>query len=141
MRTYSELSKLRTFEERLQYLLLDNRVGAVTFGYDRYLNQKFYSSPEWLSVRNKAILRDSDSYGVLDLGTPEFYIMGSIYVHHINPIRPEDFYNNNPDMFNLENLICTSLDTHNAIHFRSAPPTTTFNIRRKGDTIPWSTVF
>lgn len=88
IRTYSEMSRLRTFEERFKYLKLDGAVGIETFGFDRYLNQAFYKSKEWLQVRRQVIIRDNGC----DLGIDGYEIHGKILIHHINPITQEDIY-------------------------------------------------
>lgn len=134
IRTYSELTKLKTFKERFEYLKLDGSVGKDTFGWDRYLNQILYKSPEWLSVRNKVIVRDCGC----DLGLEGYDIFGKVIIHHMNPMRIEDIKNRNPDILNPEYLICVSHYTHNAIHYGddnrlySGPIERTVN-----DTCPW----
>lgn len=134
IKTYSEMMKLQTFEERFEYLKLGGAVGAETFGFDRVFNQKFYGSPEWRSVRNKVIIRDNGC----DLGVEGRDIFGSIYIHHMNPIALEDINHGTDILLNPEYLVCTSFPTHNAIHYGD------FNIlpnlppeRCKNDTCPW----
>ena len=130
----TELFRLKTFEDRYEYLKLGGSVGASTFGFDRYLNQRFYRSPEWLSARNEVIVRDN----ACDLGIDDREIYSDILVHHMNPICPEDLEDYNPDILNPEYLITTTLETHNAIHFGdksllySLPPD-----RAPNDTVPW----
>lgn len=133
-RTYSELKNLDSFEERFNYLKLNGQVGETTFGSKRYLNQLLYKSQEWMSVRDKAIIRDEGC----DLGIPGRDIGGKVLVHHINPITIEDVLNNNPKVFDLENLITTSHITHEAIHYGDEnllikDPI----IRTANDTCPW----
>lgn len=89
IRRYSELCKLKTFDERLKYLMLNGEIGASTFGYNRYLNQTFYRSSEWKSLRRSVIIRDNGC----DLGLDGYQIQGAIYVHHMNPIGKEDILN------------------------------------------------
>lgn len=115
MKTYSELIKLPTFEERFRYLELDGRVGIETFGFDRYLNQKFYRSSEWKRIRNYVITRDNGC----DLAIPEREIPNGIriIVHHINPISIEDISMKKDWIFDPEFLICTIKRTHDAIHY------------------------
>lgn len=113
MKSYTELSKLKTFQERFEYLKLGGEVGKDTFGYDRYLNQALYNSKEWKNVRNKVIIRD----GGQDLGSKGYSICGKCLIHHINPISKEDIINRDPKVFDLDNLITVTLDTHNAIHY------------------------
>lgn len=135
IRTYSELITLPTFEERFEYLKLGGRVGYETFGYDRYLNQILYNSYEWkYDTRRKIILRDNGC----DLACEGFEIFGKILVHHINPITVEDVLNRNPIVFDPENLISTTHNTHNAIHYGDVDLLTIGPIERtKNDTCPW----
>lgn len=135
IRTYSELSQLKTFEERYRYLKLGGIVGQETFGFDRYLNQVFYTSKEWRSVRDKVIIRDNGC----DLGIEEYEINGHmILIHHMNPITVEDILNCEDYIFDPEFLICTTKRTHNAIHYgdESLLPQKPV-VRRKNDTCPW----
>lgn len=135
IKTYSECIALPTYIERFRYLSLKGVVGEETFGFDRYLNQRLYQhSSEWKSAREKAIIRD---FGC-DLAIEDRQIFDKIYVHHINPVTMEDVIANNPILFNLENLICTSFRMHNAIHYGDEnlllkEPIT----RRINDTAPW----
>lgn len=134
IRRYSELVLLPTFEERFNYLKLDGSVGEDTFGFDRYLNQIFYRSPEWKQIRNQVIIRDNGC----DLGIDGMNIYSKILIHHMNPIAVEDISNRNPDILNPEFLISVSHDTHNAIHYGTeAPRTNHFIERYSGDTCPW----
>lgn len=134
IRTYSELITLPTFEERYRYLKLSGRVGEDTFGFDRYLNQIFYTSNEWRDVRDFVIVRD----GGCDLGMPDREIFGKILVHHMNPIRQEDILRRSKWLLDPEYLICTIKNTHDAIHYGDEsllilPPIE----RMKNDTCPW----
>lgn len=113
IRTYSELIQLPTFLERFNYLKLEGVVGKDTFGWDRYLNQKFYRSQEWQSLRNWVIIRDNGC----DLGIPGREIQSRIYIHHMNPIGKKDLLEESEYLMNPEYLICVSYDTHNAIHY------------------------
>lgn len=113
IRTYSELIQLPTFLERFNYLKLGGVVGKDTFGWDRYLNQKFYRSQEWQSLRNWVIIRDNGC----DLGIPGREIQSRIYIHHMNPIEKADLLNATEYLMDPDFLICVSLDTHNAIHY------------------------
>jgi len=113
IKTFSELKKLKTFNERYHYLKLDGEVGAKTFGNDRYLNQKFYKSREWQSIRNFVIARDNGC----DLGIDGYDIFDKILIHHMNPITPDDIVNKNQIILDPEYLICVSEITHNAIHY------------------------
>lgn len=137
VKTYSELCTLQSFNERYRYLKLNGSVGKETFGFDRYLNQILYQSDEWKSIRRDIIIRDNGC----DLGCEGFEVHGRILIHHINPITVEDIVNRNPKIFDLENLILTSHNTHQAIHYGDenllirAPPE-----RKKNDTCPWKNI-
>ena len=134
IKTYSELITLHTFEERYQYLRLGGQVGKETFGYDRYLNQRFYKDQEWLRVRDEVIIRDNGC----DLGVPGREIGSRILVHHINPINIEDVINRPWVLLDPNNAICTCHNTHNAIHYGNISLLPTMPIERtKNDTCPW----
>lgn len=134
LRTYSELKQLKTFEERYEYLKLDGQVGADTFGFDRYLNQVFYKSPEWRSVRNEVIVRDNGC----DLGIEGREIHTKILVHHMNPISKEDILQRSDTLLNPEYLITTVKRTHDAIHYGDADTLIKDPIERSAnDTCPW----
>lgn len=134
IRTYSELIKLPTFEERFEYLRLDGIVGEDTFGFDRYLNQAFYRSQRWKSIRDKVIIRDNGC----DLGMEGYDIYSKIIIHHINPIRVKDIELESDYLLNPEFLICTTHNTHNAIHYGDANLLITAPVERtKNDTCPW----
>ena len=113
IRTYSELIRLPTFEERFRYLKLDGLVGKDTFGFDRYLNQEFYRSKEWKEVRDFVIVRDNGC----DLGMDGYEIVGRIYIHHMNPITVNDIVHSSDFLLNPDYLICVSHNTHNAVHY------------------------
>ena len=113
LRCYTDLIQLQTFKERYEYLRLGGLVGQDTFGFDRYLNQKFYHSHEWKRIRDKVIIRDEGR----DLAMPGYELQSGIYIHHMNPIKPEDLSNVPDDILNPEYLICVSKRTHDAIHF------------------------
>lgn len=133
--SYSELITLPTFEERYRYLRKSGIVGEETFGSHRYLNQILYTSPEWRSVRNHVIIRDNGC----DLGMEGYEIRDRVYIHHINPITEDDILNRTPALFDMENLICVSFNTHQAIHYgdESLLPIISFNERTPGDTKLW----
>lgn len=134
IRTYSEVIMLPTFKERYQYLKLDGGVGIETFGYDRYLNQILYRTSEWKRFRREIILRDNGC----DLASPGYEIYGKILVHHINPITVEDIVNRHSNIFDPENVICVTHDTHNAIHYGDEELLLTGPIdRQPNDTCPW----
>ena len=131
---YSELITIPTFIERYRYLRLGGKVGEDTFGFDRYLNQIFYKDPEWLRTRDLVIIRD----GVCDLAVPDREILSRILVHHINPITKEDIINRDPKLFDLENLISTVKNTHDAIHYGDENLLIIEPIERsQNDTCPW----
>lgn len=113
IRTYSELITLPTFEERYRYLRLGGIVGEETFGFDRYLNQAFYKSDKWLSIRDRVIARDNGC----DLGIEGREINRRILIHHMNPITVDDIVNQSDFLLNPEYLICTIKSTHDAIHY------------------------
>lgn len=135
IRTYSELIQLPTFIERYRYLKLNGRVGEETFGFERYLNQKFYqTSQEWKQIRNHVIARDLGR----DLGCEGYDIYGKIFIHHMNPMAIADIAEFNPDILDPEFLICMSFDTHNAIHYGSEELLIADPIeRRPNDMCPW----
>lgn len=134
-RTYSELSLLKSFEERYEYLRIGGRVGESTFGFDRYLNQQLYRSNEWKSIRNEVIIRDNGN----DLGIEGLEIKKAIYVHHMNPIIVKDLLDDIDKVLDPEFLICTSFKTHEAIHFGDKTKLPEyFPLERKpGDTTLW----
>lgn len=113
IRTYSEMIKFDTFEDRYEYLKLRSSVGIPTFGFDRYINQQFYKSTEWKNIRNHVIARDLG----LDLGSEGYEIFDKVLIHHMNPMVPDDIKHSNNDILNPEFLITTSHRTHNAIHY------------------------
>jgi len=133
-KSYKELIKLNSFEERYRYLRLTGHVGEDTFGWDRYLNQLLYRSQRWKQTRDKAIVRDEGC----DLGMPDRPIKGRVIVHHINPLTLQDIEKDSDKLYDLNNLICCSHGTHNAIHYGDEsmldilPPERTPN-----DTCPW----
>lgn len=134
IRSYSELLKLKTFDERLEYLMLNGKVGEELFGFERYLNQHFYHDVEWYSRKNKIILRDGGN----ELGVPGYKIVGTIYVHHINPITVEQVKNHDPCLYDPENLISCGFKVHQAITWgnKNLIPQEPI-IRRPNDTCPW----
>lgn len=133
-RCYSDLLKLKTFDERFKYLEIGGHIGIESFGYDRYLNQVFYQSQEWQRVRREVILRDNG----MDLGIIG-YPVNKIVIHHMNPISVDDVLDLNPDIFNPEYLISCSHATHNALHYGNEDYLNRFKVveRKPNDTIPW----
>lgn len=134
-RTYLEVSQLKTFEERFEYLRVNSSIGIETFGSDRFLNQILYHDTEWRSVRNRVIIRDSGC----DLGILDREISGEpIYIHHLNPITRENVLNRDPCLFDMNNLICCTRRTHNAIHYGDSTKLIHGLVERKpNDTCPW----
>lgn len=134
IRTYSELIKIPTFLDRFRYLQLGGQVGVETFGYDRYLNQMLYRTTEWKRFRREVIIRDNGC----DLACEGYEIVSKILIHHINPISVEDVLRRDQKVFDPENVISTTLNTHNAIHYGDKSLLITEPIERKpNDTCPW----
>ena len=134
IRTYSELILLPTFEERYRYLRIAGTVGKETFGFDRYLNQIFYKSDEWLEIRDYVIDRDNGC----DLGVDGFDIEGRILIHHMNPISKEDILRRSKFLLDPEYLITTVKNTHDAIHFGNEDLLYTGIVERSpNDMCPW----
>ena len=133
-RSYSELRQLSTFKERYDYLKLNGRVGAETFGYNRYVNQRFYRSTEWKHIRDQIIIRDNGC----DLGVEGYDLHLRIYIHHLNPMTVDDIDQGRQMILDPDNLICVSFDTHQAIHFGDESLLPQLPIERiSGDTCPW----
>ena len=135
MKTYTECISLPTFEERFEYLKLSGGVGMETFGSSRYLNQIFYGTPEWKKIRRDVIARDEGC----DLAYQDRPINTKIYIHHINPITIDDILNRKESLFDLENLISVSFNTHNAIHYgdKSLLIPSSPTERKPFDQAPW----
>lgn len=134
LRSYRELIRIPSFKERFEYLRLDASVGSETFGFDRYMNQRFYTSVEWKRFRNKVIVRDNSN----DMAHPDFPISGRIIIHHLNPLTPEDIEESTDRLFDMNNVICVSEDTHNAIHYGAVDVLPKdYAPRTPNDTIPW----
>lgn len=135
LKTYSELIKIPSYIDRFRYLRLGGKAGEITFGNERYLNQHFYKSPEWKQFRRDIIIRDRG----FDLGVEGYSINGVILIHHINPITVEDIINRSDSIFDPENVISVSKNTHNAIHYGDEHLLCIDEIieRRPNDTIPW----
>lgn len=133
-RSYTDLRRFLTFDERFRYLKLHGQVGHATFGSDRYINQAFYTSSQWREIRKEVIVRD---YGC-DMGIEGYEIHKGLYIHHMNPMTVEDIRSANPDILDPEFLITVSLATHNAIHYgdENLLPRTTI-ARQPGDTKLW----
>lgn len=134
IRSYSELSRFTTFDDRFDYLMLGGSVGQSTFGFDRWINQQFYTSREWKHVRNDVIVRDNGC----DLGVRGHEIQGNVLVHHVNPMDSDDLIHGEEWILNPEFLVTTTHSTHNAIHYgdRSLLPRPLVE-RQPGDTKLW----
>ena len=134
IRRYSELRRIPTFEERFDYLKLNGSVGRETFGFDRYINQRFYTSKEWRDIRHYVITRDLG----LDLGAEGYEINSRILIHHMNPIVVDDILHKNDDILDPEFLITTCHSTHNAIHYGDSSLLPKPLVERsRGDTKLW----
>ena len=134
IRTYSDLRRLASFEDRFEYLKLNGRVGADTFGFYRYLNQRLYASEEWKAVRRAVIIRDNGC----DLGVEGYEIADKVIIHHMNPLTIEDITELRDSIFDPEFLICVSHRTHEAIHYGDARLLPKMPVdRRPGDTKFW----
>ena len=134
IRRYSELRHIPTFEERFEYLKLNGSVGRETFGFDRYINQRFYTSKEWRDIRHYVIARDLG----LDLGAEGYEINSRILIHHMNPIEVDDILHKNDDILDPEFLITTCHNTHNAIHYGDSSLLPKPLVERsRGDTKLW----
>lgn len=134
-KSYREMILLPTFLERFEYLRLKGSVGEATFGSRRYLNQALYRIPEWKSVRNKVIIRDNSC----DLAHPDYEVLKPpVYVHHINPITIEDILNRDPKVLDMNNLVTTTFNTHQAIHYGLDDSfKRSLTERTPNDTCPW----
>lgn len=137
IRTYSELIKIPTFEERYEYLKLGGKVGEDTFGFDRWVNQDFYTSNEWRKFRRTIISRDLGC----DLACKDrpFLSGETIIIHHMNPIDKADIINHSEFLMDPEYVIATSNTTHNAIHYGDQTLLKQFEpiVRKPNDTCPW----
>ena len=134
IRTYSEMIRLPTFEERFKYLRLNGRVGQDTFGYERYLNQTFYRSARWKRIRDEVIIRDNGC----DLGIEGRNIFDKVIIHHMNPLQASDIENESDFLLNPEYLICVTHNTHNALHYGDENLLITIPRERSpNDTCPW----
>lgn len=135
IRSYSELTKLKTLKERFNYLSLNGEVGIETFGFDRYLNQKFYSSYEWRTLRDKILIRDNGC----EMGLEGYPIGGRILVHHMNPLKERDIVELTDYVMNPDYLVCVSHDLHNALHYGNDEILKRYSVveRKPNDTCPW----
>jgi hypothetical protein len=134
IRSYSELQNINDFEDRFRYLALRGEVGAATFGFDRWINQQFYTSSQWKQIRHFVITRDNGC----DLGVDGYEIHSRLVIHHMNPMLPNDIIHGDDSILDPENLITTTHRTHNAIHYgdeKLLPKP--FVERRRGDTKLW----
>lgn len=133
IRRYSVLISIEDFKSRLQYLKCNGAIGEETFGSHRYLNQRLYTSDRWKKLRREIILRDNG----MDLAHKDYPIKGNIYIHHINPISIDDILESHHCVFDPENLISVSFNTHNMIHYGTDDIANDLIIRKPNDTCPW----
>lgn len=134
IKTYSEMLRYNSFEGRYDYLRIGGAIGIATFGSARYINQGFYTSPLWRSVRNEVIVRD----GGCDLGSQDYQIFDRVIIHHMNPITEDAIEYESEFLLDPEFLICVSLNTHNAIHYGDSSLLPSLPIvRTRNDTSPW----
>ncbi len=133
VKTYAHLLTLKTYDERLRYLLCHSKIGEETFAENRPFNQAFYQSNQWKRARRDAIIRDNGC----ELGIPELKIQGPICVHHLNPITMDDILNGSQSLFDLDNLVCCSYETHKQIHYGSKEKYEEYQERKPNDTCPW----
>ena len=134
MKSYRELISIDNYESRYEYLKETHRIGDKTFGYERYLNQALYNSNDWKPVRTRVIVRDN----ACDMAMSDHEIQGRIIVHHINPITIEMIIAGDPRVFDMDNLVCVSHLTHEAIHYGNRELLQKPFIERKaGDTRLW----
>lgn len=138
IKTYSELIKIDDYYKRFEYLRLGGKVGEDTFGFDRWLNQKFYTSDPWKSFRNEIILRDQACDMAFITKNGDYEIKDRLIVHHLNAITREDIINRSPSLFDPENVVCVSDNTHKAIHYGNVDLLPKpIVIRTMNDTCPW----
>lgn len=135
IRTYSEMCQYDNFKDRFDYLKCNGKVSEATFGFERYLNQEFYRTKEWEKIRDQVIIRDDGC----DLGIKGCEIVGPIFIHHINPITKSDILNRTDRLTNLDYLVCTSKQTHDAIHYGNFDSAFKYDITKRtaGDTCLW----
>lgn len=134
IRSYSDLRRLDTFEDRFHYLTLHGVVGDSTFGFDRYINQQFYMSRQWKHIRHYVIARDNGS----DLGVEGYEIHSRLVIHHMNPMSSKDIMHGNESILDPDYLITTTHRTHNAIHYGDEKLLLRPLVeRRRGDTKLW----
>lgn len=134
IKSYSEMRRHHSFESRYEYLRMGGSIGVATFGSARYINQSFYTSRLWRSIRDEVIIRDEGC----DLGVPDYQIFDKILIHHMNPVTEEDIETLSEFLLDPEFLICTSGNTHNAIHFGDSSLLPSLPIvRTRNDTNPW----
>lgn len=132
-RSYNELITIDSFNDRLEYLRLNGKVADITFGGHRWINQVLYSSKEWQQIRRRVIMRDNGC----DLAHVDYPIAERVYIHHIEPITIEDIQERRPKVFDLNNLVCVSFDTHQAIHYGKDILREEWKPRTENDTTPW----
>lgn len=134
VRSYRELRRLETLEDRYAYLRVTSAVGIETFGFERWLNQAFYTSTQWKHTRQQVIARDRGC----DLGVEGYELFDRIVIHHMNPITVDQVTQGDPAILDPEYLISVSHRTHNAIHYGDERLLVKAPVdRRPGDTKLW----
>lgn len=135
VKRYKELLRISSYDERLKYLKLNGVVGYETFGGNRYVNQILYRSVLWKKTRREVIMRDNGC----DLAHEDYPLRERIYIHHLNPITLDDVLENRSSVYDLDNLVCVSFSTHNAIHYGGDLNIFTSQVveRKRNDTCPW----
>lgn len=133
-KTYTELIQIPDYHGRLEYLSLHGVLGELNQDVNRYLNQRFYRTPEWRNIRKTVIIRDNGC----DMACKGIEVIGFPIIHHINPVTVDDVINRSSKLFDLNNLILVSKETHNLIHYGVARPEEEQYVeRRPGDTKLW----
>ena len=134
-KSYHEAMQFASFDDRFAYLKLSGKVGIPTFGNERHLNQSFYRSQRWKHIRDEVIIRDD----ACDLAVPGLQLPRRLLVHHITPITIDDILDDDPLVTDLDNLICVSYDTHQAIHYGDPKllPNHILVERKPNDMSPW----
>ena len=134
IKSWDELGKIQTFEGRIEYLRTYSTVGEPTFGYDRWINQRFYRSEEYKRLRRKIVAKQNGwDLGIEGYPLPEIFIL-----HHMNPITVEDIINGSEFVWDPKYLVCVSPATHRAIHYQESKNRLPLIAQRSpNDTSPW----
>lgn len=138
IKSYNELVKLPTFQERFEYLRIGGRVGQSTFGGKRELNQLLYRSEKWKKLRRFILQRDEIDGYTCDLVFPDRPIFSRVCVHHINPITIADVIHERSLVFDPDNLVSVAFQTHEAVHYGDYNLIQQdYQARKPNDTCPW----